>query len=95
MAKSMTHASIMKKGPSSNVNTAGILSSAQNTRKHHRANKSYTTMSIIEKVKQMAAINAYISEQEQKTAKTEYDYFFEKGRKEALDEIIRYIDKLS
>ena len=51
-------------------------------------------MSIIEKIKQMARVKSYIAKQEQKTAKTEYDYFYEKGKAEALENILDYIAHL-
>lgn len=51
-------------------------------------------MNIIEKIKQMARVKSYIAKQEQETAKTEYDYFFEKGKAEALDKVLDYIEHL-
>lgn len=51
-------------------------------------------MSIIERIKRLAMINATTAKEEQKTAKTEYDYFFEKGKAEALEDLLDYITRL-
>lgn len=51
-------------------------------------------MSIIERIKRLAMINATTAKEEQKTAKTEYDYFYEKGKAEALENLLDYIEHL-